>query len=265
MHKLFIFLAEGLDVEVMNNSVPDDIRIFGLKRVTNNFNARFFCSSRTYTYTLPSIAFSHYNDQTSQLDYRVSSEKIKLVNDLLQVYKGSKNFHNFTTGKSYIDKSSIRQIKHLECGSPFLVNDVEFCVVRIQGRSFMMHQIRKMIGLMLAVIREVIDSSIFERVFTESITNCPTAPGLGLALDKLHYDKYNETCESKGFEKLTWEDYDQDIQKFSERYIQATIFQTEIDHQSMYEWLEKLLNYAYIPETDCDDALRNKEEKFEMS
>lgn len=247
------FLAAGLGIEEVNNKLPDNVRVFGLKRVTDKFNARHYCVARTYTYTLPSIAFCHYNDQMSQREYRLSSEKLQLVNELLQVYKGSKNFHNFTIKKSYSETSSVRHIQQLECDAPFIVDGVEFCVIRIRGNSFMMHQIRKMMGLILAVIRKVIDSSIFDVAFTEKLINCPTAPGLGLVLDRLCYDGYNRKYGSDGlFENLTWEECDEMVQQFHEKFIQSNILQCEIQDEHMLEWLENLLNYPYHPAINDD-------------
>lgn len=263
-HEFITLLATGLDMQTINNDLPDDIRVFALKQVSHNFDSRKYCMFRTYSYTLPSIAFCQYNDQTSQRDYRISSDKLKLVNELLQVYKGTKRFHNFTINKSHSDYSCVRQMKNLECSPPFLVNDVEFCVIRIRGNSFMMHQIRKMIGLLLAVTREVIDSGIFKRAFSRSLTKTPTAPGLGLVLDKLHFDEYNRLVESDGlYEKLTWEECDGALKQFRDRYIDSKIFQTEIDKQPTLEWLETLLNYPYIPEDIVaqdteDESLLNK-------
>lgn len=252
-------LAAGLDVQEINSSLPDEIRVFGLKRVTDNFNARRYCTARTYTYTLPTVSFCHFNDQTSQQDYRMSSDKLKLVNDLLQLYKGSKNFHNFTIDKAFSSRSCLRLMKHLECSAPFLVNDVEFCVISISGNSFMMHQIRKMIGLILAVTREVIDSSIFDRVFTDTVINCPTSPALGLVLNRQYYDEYDRNYGSNGqYEKITWEECDEKVQQFHEQYIQSNILQTEVHSESMLEWLETLLNYPYIPESDCVKGFMNK-------
>ena len=43
----------------------------------------------------------------------------------------------------------------MACGSPFVVDDMEFCVISVRGQSFMIHQIRKMIGLVIAVTRGV--------------------------------------------------------------------------------------------------------------
>lgn len=242
-----------MNAQEINDSLPDDVRLFGVKRVTDKFNARRYCMARTYTYTLPSIAFCHFNDQVSQREYRLSADKLTLINELLQVYKGFKKFHNFTINKNYSDDSCSRYMKHLECGPPFIVDDIEFCQIRIQGNSFMMHQIRKMMGLILAVIREVIDPNIFETVFTERLVNCPTAPGLGLVLDRQHYDEYDRHYASDGlYEKLTWEECDEDVQQFYEKFIRSTILQTEIQSEQMLEWLENLLNYPYIPEVDCD-------------
>ena len=47
----------------------------------------------------------------------------------------------------------------------------------------MLHQIRKMVGLAIAVVRGHTDSSILERVFAKEKVMIPTAPGLGLVLD----------------------------------------------------------------------------------
>lgn len=249
-------LAAGLDIQDVNSKLPEDIRVFGLKRVTDKFNARRYCTARTYTYTLPSLAFSHYNDQMSQREYRISSDKLRLINELLQVYIGTKNFHNFTMSRIYSEKAFIRHMQHVNVSPPFLVGDVEFCVISIKGNSFMMYQIRKMIGLILAVIREVIDASIFDAMFKrENEINCPTAPGLGLVLNRQHFDEYDRHYGSDGsYEKLTWEDCDESVQHFHGKFIQSNIVQSEIQNEHMYEWLENLLNYTYIPETNSDSV-----------
>lgn len=75
-----------------------------MKRATRKFDARFNCSARTYSYTLPTIAFSDYNDQTEMEDYRLPAERLQRVNNILGLYKGQTNFHNYTVKKQHFDR-----------------------------------------------------------------------------------------------------------------------------------------------------------------
>lgn len=60
----------------------------------------------------------------------------------------------------------------MECGSPFLLDGCrEFAVISIQGQSFMLHQIRKMIGLVIGITKGYATEDIFEKVFkTERVS-----------------------------------------------------------------------------------------------
>lgn len=58
-----------------------------------------------------------------------------------------------------------------------------FQSVYFQGQSFMLHQIRKMVGLVIAILRGHTDMSMMERAFGKDKVIIPTAPGLGLVLD----------------------------------------------------------------------------------
>ena len=55
-------------------------------------------------------------------------------------------------------------------GHPFVRGDVEFLSLSIEGQSFMLHQIRKMIGLVIAVVRGyLIDDVIYEAFKPEKV------------------------------------------------------------------------------------------------
>lgn len=96
-----IISANEVDLSVINEQLPPDIRVFGMKRVTKGFNSKEQCDARTYTYMLPTYAFENRStvleDYTS---YRIPTEAIPKINDVLKVYEGTKNFHNFTSKKS---------------------------------------------------------------------------------------------------------------------------------------------------------------------
>ncbi|XP_050308285.1 pseudouridylate synthase 1 homolog isoform X2 [Anthonomus grandis grandis] len=243
-------LGENFNLAKVNELLCDEIRIFGFKRVTKGFNSKSQCDGRTYVYILPTVSFVNNND-LQQKGFRLPEEIHKKVNEILQMYVGTKNFHNFTVKKKPNDPSAKRFIKSFECETPFVKDDVEFCVLKIYGQSFMMHQIRKMIGLVLAVMRGLTGPETIEKALSsDEKVNVPRAPGLGLLLDYVHYVRYNHRYGTDGMhDKLTWEDVEKDVEEFKEKMILPIIINTEINETSMLNWLEnKLSRHSYDDE-----------------
>lgn len=173
-------------------------------------------------------------------------ERIDRVNELLKIYIGHKNFHNFTSRKPFADPSSIRQIQSFECSAPYMVKDVEFATILVKGQSFMMHQIRKMIGLVLVVVRGLADEEIIARAFKEPRVDVPMAPGLGLVLDQVHYDHYNGRYGADGMhELLLWDEFEPAIKEFRDNFIQPKILETELADGTMLNWLPTLELHSY--------------------
>jgi len=74
----------------------------------------------------------------------------------------------------------------------------------------------------------------------------PIAPGLGLVLDQVHYDRYNTRYGADGFhENLNWEDFESAIKEFREKYIQPTIVDSELTDGPMQAWLPTLELHSY--------------------
>lgn len=210
-----------------------------MKKATPTFSARRSCSARTYSYTLPTIALSHYNDQSEMNEYRVPADRLQRINDLLSIFKGQTNFHNYTTKKQFFDRLSERYIHSIECGQPFIEHDVEFTRITVKGSSFMLHQIRKMIGFTLAVVRGLSNDGWLKRSLTDEEVRTPTAPGLGLVLERLHFDEYAN--QFKDHDPLIFDDLDDVVERFQHEQIHSFIVQTEIQEQSMLNWLQYLI------------------------
>lgn len=249
-------LGEDFDISKVNDLLPETIRLFGFKRVTKGFNSKSQCDARTYIYVLPTVAFADQNDEMDQKSFRISEETLKKLNEALQLYVGTKNFHNFTLKKKHNDPSAKRYIKSFICESPFLRKDVEFCVLKVYGQSFMMHQIRKMIGLVLAVVRGMATKEIIIKALSDEKVNIPRAPGLGLVLEYVHYERYNNRYGSDGMhEKLTWEEAEKDIEDFKEKHIYPTIINTELESEAMVNWIKiKLSRHSYDDLEEKDDS-----------
>ncbi|VDN06332.1 unnamed protein product [Thelazia callipaeda] len=223
-------------VSALNSHLSEEIRVLGLRRAIRSFKAHKDCDKRTYSYTLPTYAFAKTNELTTN-DFRINEASIAELNDLLSLYKGTHNFFNYTSGRTYEDRSSMRYIHDFKCGPTQLVEDivrgdmVEFITLYITGQSFMLHQIRKMIGI----------------IFLSFTMDVPKAPGLGLILEKVHYERYDKWYE-KTHEKLNnWSDeVENEIGKFRERYIIAEICRQELATHSMFLWLTTLIKHDIL-------------------
>lgn len=89
-----------MDIDALNASLPEQIKVFAVKRVTKGFNSKENCDFRTYSYTLPTIAFQQHSTPEQQMEgFRVDSAKINEVSEVLKMYEGTKNYHNFTAKK----------------------------------------------------------------------------------------------------------------------------------------------------------------------
>ncbi|XP_055641742.1 pseudouridylate synthase 1 homolog isoform X2 [Toxorhynchites rutilus septentrionalis] len=250
-----IKLPENLDIDTLNKDLPEQIKVFAVKRVTKGFNSKSNCDARTYTYTLPTVAFALNDEKLDIHTYKLPEERLQKVNETLKLFEGTKNFHNFTSRKEYIDPSSKRFIMSFECEDPFIPegSTIEFATIKIKGQSFMLHQIRKMVGLTLAVVRGLTPAETILNAFGEERYGFPTAPGLGLVLSRIHYEKYNNRYGEDGcHEALDFQKEDEVIQEFFRKHIASTIVESELKTNSMLEWLETLPMHSYAPREESD-------------
>ncbi|CAF91572.1 unnamed protein product, partial [Tetraodon nigroviridis] len=214
---LKLWLIDDL-AEKINQHLPPQIRVLGVKRVTQGFNSKNNCDARTYAYMLPTVAFAPKDSDAASdaASFRLQPETLQRVNRLFALYKGTHNFHNFTSQKAPNDPSARRYVTHVCCGEPFMGGDTEFAVITVRGQSFMLHQIRKMIGLVIAVVK-------------------------GYAREEVHFDRYNKRFGGDGLhERLEWEEQGDAIQAFKEAFIYPTITETERREGSMVSWMNTL-------------------------
>lgn len=190
---------------------------------------------------LPTFAFAHKDHDVQDETYRLSTETLQHVNRLLAAYKGTHSFHNFTSQKGPQEPSARRYILDMFCEEPFVHEGMEFAVIRVKGQSFMTHQIRKMVGLVVAIVKGYAPESLLERSWGEARVDVPKAPGLGLVLERVHFEKYNERFGHDGLhEPLDWAHEEAGVTAFKEQHIYPTIIGTERCERSMAQWLATL-------------------------
>ncbi|KAH8829258.1 pseudouridine synthase [Flagelloscypha sp. PMI_526] len=274
----------------LNEALPEDIRIWGYVRTLNSFNARTSCDSRKYTYFFPSYMLlpskrgsgQHSLLQTSRLEsldysfwdsidsseipeleqkrsFRAPPVLLERLRHLAAKYLGAHNFHNFTVGREFRDKSCIRYMKAIEVAEPVVYGDpahgTEWIAVMFHGQSFMLHQIRKMMSALIMLARSNAPISLMDQLFMSTQVQIPKAPALGLLLENPLFDSYNtrvqefnanEVLQRMGEtrEILNWDQYSDQIHTFKEKQIYPVIRGIEERDGLFHSWLTYLDSYS---------------------
>ncbi|CAL8091224.1 unnamed protein product [Calicophoron daubneyi] len=236
----------------LNEALPSHIRILDVIRSTRRFSPKRSCSHRVYDYLFPTFALAPLDlpgDDVGHWSYRVSAERLTRTNEILGRFVGTRNYYNFTSGRAHTDRSCNRYIISAECMPPFLYGDHEYAIVRIVGQSFVLHQIRKMIGLMIAIVRGHTTEAIFDTVFTSDRIDVPKAPALGLMLNRVDYTVYNKKFGEDGIHQaIDWSKYEEEIARFKSKFVYDHIAKVEVEERSMLEWLAVLPKHRYMRE-----------------
>lgn len=325
--------------ESINEQLPKEIKIFGVKVVTGGFHAKERTDSRYYEYLMPTYCLNAIdptpyktkivpnsfieekeiesieengkadmktkikdecdNDKESDSDkdlenefdnnenngndgsfsslrlpfkrpmptseqenfmksYRITPDLLEKFRLFLQSLVGHHSFHNFTIGKSATDPSAFRNILSITVSSPFLNNDKEWISIVIHGQSFMLNQIRKMVGLAIMAIRlEIFNHQpLINKSFSHRKINIPRAPALGLLLDRAIFTGYNRkfgdgniiinpsSISEKERDSIDWMKHEQERQLFKTNCIYPEVFRMEDEEWSFWGWLNCTDSYA---------------------
>ena len=166
---------------------------------------------------------------TAKRRYRISPERLSRVKAVFGRYVGTKNFHNFTVRKHPKDPSVKRHIKSFTVSdTPVEIGGTEWLSLKVHGQSFMMHQIRKMVGLAALIVRAGCPVKRIDETLGEDVVAIPKAPGLGLLLERPVFTSYNERVGSM-FERepIDFGKFDKEIEDFKRKEIYERIFAEE--------------------------------------
>jgi tRNA pseudouridine38/39 synthase len=138
---------------ILNNELPDTIRVIAWAPADINFIARFDCVSRSYVYIFPRARLNIDNMQGA-----------------LNLLIGSHNFRNFCRidmNKSRIDTPYVREIFEATI-SPLddqaLDNPYQMFQLKVRGSGFLWHQIRCIVSVVYDIGRGVEDVSLMSKL-----------------------------------------------------------------------------------------------------
>ncbi|KAI0299306.1 pseudouridine synthase [Russula brevipes] len=277
-------------VAAVNGLLPPEIRVWGIIRVQNSFNARTSCDSRKYTYFFPSYllippkpasglyetfrrqaappsnsspsasSFTNHNHPfwAEKRRWRTGPETVQRLREIAKKFEGTRNFHNFTVGREFSDRSTQRHMKKIEIADPVVHGNTEWISVMFHGQSFMLHQ-RKMVSALVLCCRTGTPPQIIEELYGPRRVFIPKMPSLGLLLEHPIFESYNRKVKSVN-EDLSPEDAEfrplidfeihrEEIDKFRQTYIYDRMREAE-DRRAIFD--------AWVRSTDAysgDDLL----------
>jgi len=171
-------------VKALNYYLPQDIVAKEAYRVAENFNVSRDAVSREYEYYI--LNRQVRSPFTTRLAYFVSNPlNLSAMNEACRLLEGEHNFISFATflGKITNPVRTVYEAKLRKKGG--------WVAFRIIANSFLPHQVRNTVGLLLKVGLNKIGVDDFRQILEAKRLGLagPTAPAYGLCLTKINYPK----------------------------------------------------------------------------
>jgi tRNA pseudouridine38-40 synthase len=163
----------------MNSMLDGNIYIKSIKKVNDDFHARFSVKYKEYIYK---INMGEYNPLEEEyiLQYNKKIKK-ELLDEFIKYMNGKHNFKSFTSDK---DKESYERVVTIDYK---IQNKILY--LRFESSGFLRYMIRNIVGLLLDINegkKSIADiNKIFEAKNRTSLGLC--ADGVGLYLNKIEY------------------------------------------------------------------------------
>lgn len=123
----------------------------------------------------------------------------------------------------------------------------EYVSFTVRGQSFMLHQIRKMIGLIILLIRSDCASSRLPALYDRVRVNIPKAPSLGLLLMEPLFDAYNSRVsqnEKSPAAPLDFSNLNTKIDSFKNDFIYREIISSEVAENTFAHWIRCICDHV---------------------
>ncbi|EYU17545.1 hypothetical protein MIMGU_mgv1a003821mg [Erythranthe guttata] len=194
-----------------------------------------------------------HTEAEKKSEFCYGEEEKARFNRILKFYEGTHNFHNFTTRTKAEDPAARRYILSFNANTVVNVDGIDFVKCEVVGQSFMLHQIRKMIGLAVAMMRNITPESKMETAFLQSVRfNVPMAPEVGLYLDECFFSSYNNKWKDS-HEEVSMKAYAEESEEFKMKYIYPHVASSEHKDGAVALWLHSL-NYRNFPDLRAADS-----------
>jgi tRNA pseudouridine38/39 synthase len=216
-------IAEYAYDKILNNLLPRDIRVLGWSPVTEDFSARFSCTTRTYRYFF--VPRRHWN--------------LSSMRSALQLLVGTHDFRNFCkmdvenvyNFERKIHSADIFEMTNQQAKSTNTAPSIWY--IQIVGQAFLWHQIRCIASILFLIGRGLEEpSTISELLDVEKNPRKPAYPLAGEFPLVLHDCQFNNLQMGYSVSNL-WNIVCDLEQQWEERMLAAARIQNCLD--SLYD------------------------------
>ena len=171
-------------VRALNYYLPGDIAVKAAYRASNGFNVRGDAVSREYRYHILNSGTRSPFSRRFAL-FMPKALNIQMMNEACQLVQGE---HDFASFASSLDdgRSTVRSV--CEAG---IEKKGDFTTFRIVANSFLPHQVRSTVGLLIRLGLGKIGIGDFRDIMEARRVGLagPLAPACGLCLTRVNYAK----------------------------------------------------------------------------
>jgi tRNA pseudouridine38-40 synthase len=170
-------------VRGLNHYLPGDIAIKAAYRVSDSFNVRRDAISREYSYHILNSPVR--SPMMAAFSYLVTSPlDIEMANRACQALTGEHDLASFASCNGARLRNTVKRVFKAE-----LERDGEMVIFNIVANSFLPHQVRNTVGVLIRVSSGKVGVDEFNSIIEARKPGMagPTVPACGLCLNRINY------------------------------------------------------------------------------
>lgn len=170
----------------MNRYLPDDVAVTQVRRVKDDFHARYSCKGKEYVYKVWNSRVRNPFLHDLALHYRYEMDVEKL-NQEAQAFVGNHDFTSFCTLDKREKGDFTRTVKYFT-----VQREGSLVTFTVAADGFLYNMVRIMVGTLLAMNNGRIPFGTLSDIIKAENRKAagPTAPACGLYLNKVFYDDH---------------------------------------------------------------------------
>lgn len=155
--------------KILNDRLPPDIRILGVKEVDLDFHSRFSAKAREYVYIIYNgkEMLPHFKDYVYHINEQIDIKKLR---EILKIFCGPHNFKNFCTGYSQNEDKNFERIIYYFRVKNLKILGENFIIFFIKGNGFLQGMIRTLVSVALNYEKGLIEKELIIKALNNETT-----------------------------------------------------------------------------------------------